>query len=161
MKTWEITINRHRGFASRYYENAYSSVGEKNEANDMRNISLFDPNVIKPGPDMAALTDGTQATAITTLIKGILRKARTTNEAYAVGGAKLYKFSATAVTNAGDWPHTIDKTAVTGEDGEDVLHYKGGLLYSFNHSGSAGDIGRYDLFSTFYDDYWDATLAGS
>src|SRR3990167_2699062 len=158
---WEIKINRHRGFSDKYYENSYSSFGDKGQANDMRNISLFDPNLIVPGPGMTALTGGTQAGAVTTLIKGILRKARTTNEAYGVGGAKLYKFSATAVTNAGDWPHTIDKTAVTGEDGEDVLHYKGGLLYSYNHSGSAGDIGRDDLSSTFDDDYWTATLAGS
>lgn len=160
-KTWEIKINRHRGLADKYYENSYSSFGDKGQANDMRNISLFDPNLIAPGPGMTALTGGTQAGAVTTLIKGMLRKARTTNEAYGVGGAKLYQLSATAVANAGIWPHTIDKGTVTGEDGEDVIHYKSLILYSYNHSGSAGDIGSYDLSTTFDDDYWTDTLGGT
>jgi len=158
-KTWEININRHRGYSEKYYENSYSSFGDKGQANDMRNISLFDPNLIAPGPGMTALTGGTQAGAVTTLIKGMLRKARTTNESYGIGGNKLYQLSATAVANAGIWPHTI--THDGSEDGEDVLHYKGKILYSYNQTGSVGDIGSYDLSSTFDDDYWTATLGGT
>ena len=158
---WRIEIPRHRGFAPKWFENTYPEYGNKAQAGNMKNVSLMDPSVLSPGPGVATLTDGDEAGAVTTLLKGILRQAVATNVSYGIGGAKLYKFSATAVTNAGDWPHTIDKAAVTGELGEDVCHYQGKLLYSYNHSGSAGDIGMFDLTSTFDDDYWTATLAGT
>lgn len=160
MRTFEIEILRHRGFCPKYYENSYPSYGSKEQAGDMKNMSLLDPSVLCPGKRITDLTNGNQAGAITTLIKGILRMAVASGISYGVGGAKLYKFSATSVTNAGDWPHTIDKGAVTGEDGEDVSHYQGKLFYSYNHSGSAGDIGMYDLGSTFDDDYWTAAISG-
>jgi hypothetical protein len=38
---------------------------------------------------------------VTTLIKGILKTCVTSDLSFAVGGAKLYAFSSTAVTNAG------------------------------------------------------------
>jgi len=160
MEKWEITIDKHRGFCPKWYENSYASYGNKEQASDMRNISLIDPSSMKPGPGMAELTAGDQAGAVTTLIKGILRHAVSSNSSYAVGGAKLYTFSATAVTNAGIWPHAIDKATVTGEDGEDVAYYQSKLYYSYNHSGTAGDMGQYDLSTTFDDDYFNAAATG-
>ncbi|OGY23902.1 MAG: hypothetical protein A2126_00200 [Candidatus Woykebacteria bacterium GWB1_45_5] len=157
---WKIEIDRARGFAPKYYESTYPSFGNKEQAGAMRNISLVDPNVMTQGPGMAELTNGDQSGAVTTLMKGILRHAVTSNLSYGVGGAKLYSFSATAVTNAGDFPHTIDKAAVTAESGEDVTYYQSKLYYSYGHSGSAGDIGQYDLSSTFDDD-WYSTVATS
>ena len=80
------------------------------------------------------------------------RTAVTSNVAYGVGGAKLQKFSATAVTNAGIFPHTITGTgAITGED---VAYYKSKLYYSYNDAGAAGDVGRYDLSTTFVDSHF-------
>ena len=157
---WKIELNRNRGFAPKYYEDSYPSFGNKEHAGAMQNISLLDPNLMTQGPEMAELTNGDQAAAVTTLIKGILRHAVTSNLSYGVGGAKLYSFSASAVTNAGSFPHTIDKAAVTAESGEDVAYYQGNLYYSYGHSGSAGDIGQYDLASTFDDD-WYSTVATS
>lgn len=163
---WEIKIDRHRGFSPKYYENSYSSVGEKGQANDMRDISLFDPNGIMPGRSMSAVTYGTQSGAVTTLIKGMTQNAESITNAYAVGGNKFYLLQYVNGTlnayNSGNFPHTIDKGTVTAEDGEDVIYYKGGILYSYNHSGSIGDIGRYDILGeTFDDDYWSATLSGT
>ncbi len=150
----EFTITaKPQGFVPKWFLNSYPSNGNKEQSGDMRNIDPTDPSTITQGRGMVALTAGTQAAAVTTLIKGMTRNAVTSNVAYGVGGAKLYKFSATAVTNAGDFPHTIDKATVTGEDGEDVCHYKGALYYSYNHSGSAGDIGKFDLNATFDDDW--------
>ncbi len=155
-RKWQIDIDRHRGFAPKYYEDTYPSFGNKDQAGSIRNISLLNPNIMTQGPGMTALT----AAAVTTLIKGILRHAVASNISYAIGGAKLYQFSASAVTNAGDWPHAVDKDTVTGEDGEDVCYYQTKLFYSFNHSGSAGDIGMTALAGTFDDDYYSTVATG-
>lgn len=156
-KEWTISLNRFGGFAPRYYENSYPSYGNKEHAADIKNINLLDPTVLAPGKTPTALTAGT----LSTLIKGLSKYAVSSGLGYGVGGAKLYQFSSSAVTNAGIWPHTIDKGTVTGEDGEDVCHYKGALFYFYNHSGSAGDFGRYDLDTTFDDDYGSTIPTGA
>lgn len=147
----------HGGLAPRFYENSFPTFGNKNNAGKMLNCDLTNANYIQQGAGLATLTDGTQATAVTTLIKGMTDYAVTDGVAYGVGGAKLYKFSNTAVTNAGAFPHTIDKGTVTGEDGEDVALYQNNLYYTYNHSGTAGDVGKYDLSSTFDDDWGSTT----
>lgn len=159
MAKWSIQISDFLGgFAPSWYNaGSYPSYGNKNHAADMTNIDITAPGFMTQGPGLANLTDGTQAGAITTLVNSILDEAVTSDVTYAIGGAKLQKLSSTAVTNTGSWPHTIDKGAVTGEDGEDVFAYQGNLYYTYNHSGSAGDIGKYDLASTFDDD-WGSTV---
>lgn len=155
---WQILINNFLGgFAPAWYKESYPSYGNKNQAGTMQNIDLTNPGFMTQGPGLANLTNGTQAGAVTTLIKGATDYAVTSGVAYGVGGAKLYKFSSSTVTSDGTWPHAIDKGAVTGEDGEDVILYQGNLYYSYNHSGSAGDIGKYDLSSSFDDD-WGSTV---
>jgi hypothetical protein len=156
-KPFSISITDFGGFCPAWFENAYPFYGNRNQASDMTNISLIDPNVLTQGPGMADLTNGTQAGAVTTLIKHILPYAVASNSSYAIGGAKLYQITATTVTNAGIWPHTIDKAAVTDEDGECVIYHNGKIYYFYNHSGSAGDIGTYDLTTTFDDD-WGSTV---
>jgi hypothetical protein len=156
-KEWSITLDSFNGFCPAWFENSWPYYGNKNQASDMRNINIIDPNVLTQGPGLADLTAGTQAGAVTTLIRSILSYAVSDNVGYAIGGAKLYQISATAVTNAGIWPHTIDKGTVTGEDGEDVVYLGGKLYYFYNHSSSAGDIGQYDLATTFDDD-WGSTV---
>lgn len=146
------------GFAPGWYnQGTYPSFGNKNSAGSMTNIDLTNPSYLTQGPGLANLTNGTQAAAVTTLIKGATDMAVSSGVAYGVGGAKLYKFSSTTVTSDATWPHAIDKAAVTGEDGEDVAYYKGALYYSYNHSGAAGDIGKFDLSATFDDD-WGSTV---
>jgi hypothetical protein len=159
---WNINITDFLGgFSPRYYENGYPSYGNKNQAGAMLNANLINPNGLTQGPGLSTLTNGTQAGAVTTLIRSILDLAVTTNVTYGVGGAKLYKITPGTVTNTGIWPHAIDKAAVTSEDGEDVVLYKGNLYYSYNHSGSAGDIGKYDLDTTFDDDWGSTTPTGA
>jgi len=148
------------GFAPAWYKETYPSYGNKNQAGDMTNVDMTNPGYISQGQALATLTAGTEAGAITTLIKGITDYAVTSNLAYGVGGNKLIEFSATAVVNTGDFPHTIDKATVTAELGEDVCHYGSNLYYSYNHSGVAGDIGKYDLASTFDDDWGSTTPTG-
>jgi len=79
---------------------------------------------------------------------------------FAIGGTKLYKISSTAVATASPWNssgggHTI--THDGSEDGEDVCYYQSKLYYFYNQTGSVGDIGVYDMSSTFDDD-WGSTV---
>ena len=149
---WQLVVDNIPlgGFSPAWYKETYPSYGNKNHAGAMVNIDMTNPGYIQQGPGLANLTNGTQAGVVTTLIKGILDKAVASDTTYAIGGALLHKISSTTVASGGSpsWPRTIDKAAVTGEDGEDVTEYKGNLYYSYNHSGSAGDIGKYDLAST-------------
>ena len=148
------------GFAPSWYNaGTYPSYGNKNHAGAMTNIDITAPGFLTQGPGLASLTNGTQAGVVTTLINSILDEAVSSDVTYAIGGALLHKLSSTTVSSGGSpsWPRTIDKAAVTGEDGEDVCVYQGNLYYSYNHSGTAGDIGKYDLTSTFDDD-WGSTV---
>lgn len=149
------------GFAPAYWENSYAAFGNRNHARAMTNIDMTDPTGFKQGPSLADLTAGTQDGAVSTLIKHILREPPTAGTTYGIGGAKLYQITSSAVVNAGAWPHTIDKAAVTGEDGESSFVINGALYYLYNHSGSAGDIGKYDLSSTFDDDWGSTTPTGA
>jgi len=162
MAKWNIQISNFQGgFAPAWYKETYPTFGNKNQAGAMTNIDLTNPGYIQQGPGLSVLTNGSQAAAVTTLIKGALDFAVTSDTTYGTGGNQLYQFSSTAVANAGSWPHTIDKAAVTGELGEDVAYYQGNLYYSYNHSGSAGDIGKFDLSSTFDDDWGSTTPTGA
>lgn len=161
MSKWNIQITDFLGgFAPAWYnQGSYPSYGNKNHAGAMTNIDLTAPNFLTQGPGLANLTNGTQAGVVTTLINSILDEAVASDTTYAIGGALLHKISSTTVSSGGSpsWPRTIDKAAVTAEDGEDVCVYQGNLYYTYNHSGSAGDIGKYDLASTFDDD-WGSTV---
>jgi len=150
------------GFSPAWYnQGTYPNFGNKNQAGAMVNIDATNPAYITQGPGLSNLTNGTEAGAVTTLIKGMLDLAITSDLTYGVGGAILYSMSSTTVTSGATFPHTIDKAAVTGEDGEDVAYFKGKLYYSYNHSGALGDIGQYDLASTFDDDYMSTVPTGA
>ena len=58
-----ITIQRHRGFTPKWHENDYPSYGSLGQASDMADCDLRDPNVLKPGPEIADLTNGNQSGA--------------------------------------------------------------------------------------------------
>ena len=163
MARWQISLDNLSlgGFAPAWYKETYPNFGNRNQAGAMTNIDCTNAGFITQGPGLSNLTNGTQAAALTTLPKGILDFAVTADLTYAIGGAKLYSLSSTTVTSGATFPHTIDKAAVTAEDGEDVAYYGGKLYYSYNHSGTLGDIGQYDLSSTFDDDYMSTVPAGA
>lgn len=149
------------GLAPAYWANTYASFGTRNQARDMVNIDLSDPTCFKQGPGLSNLTNGTQAGVLTTLPAHILPTPPSAGTSYAVGGNKLYQISSSAVTSDATWPHTIDKAAVTSEDGKSLFYINGALYYIYNHSGNAGDIGKYDLASTFDDDWGSTTPTGA
>lgn len=126
------------GFAPAWYKESYPSFGNKNQAGAMTNIDMTNPGYITQGSGLANLTNGAQDSAITTLIKGALDYAASSDLTYGIGGAKLYSFSSSTVTSNGTFPHTINKSVVTGEDGEDVALYQKRLYYTYNHTNSVG-----------------------
>jgi len=138
------------GFAPQWYaQGTYPSYGNKNQAGAMTNIDMTGSGFIQQGQGLANLTNGTQASAVTTLIKGALDFAASSDLTYAIGGAKLYSLSSTTVTSGVYFPHTIAKAVVTGEDGEDVGLYKNRLYYTYNHTNSVGSsTTQFDITNT-------------
>lgn len=156
----ELTNLSLGGFAPNWYFDAYPTYGNKNMAGDMENVDMLHQSYITQGPGMTDLTNGNQSGVVSTVMKQMIATAATV--AYGVGGNKLYQIATTAgtagqVVSSGTWPHTIDKAAVTAEDGLGLVSFRGDLYYIYNHSGSSGDIGKYDFSSTFDDD-WGSTV---
>jgi hypothetical protein len=148
---WSIAINEFDGFVPAWYKNTYPFYGNKEQASAMVNIDLTDPNVLTQGPAPTALT-GT----VTTVARSFLRLATSDNVSFAAGGNKFYKISATAVATAGVWPHTI--THDGSEVAEDVVYYKSAIYYFYNQTGAVGDIGKYDMDETTFNDDWGSTI---
>lgn len=149
------------GFAPKWYAETYPSYGNKNQAGAMTNIDMTNPGYITQGQGLANLTNGAQDSAVTTLIKGALDFAASSDLTYGIGGAKLYSFSSTTVTSGVTFPHAIAKATVTGEDGEDVALYKGRLYYTYNHTNSVGSsTSQFDITNpstTTFRYTWDTT----
>jgi len=159
-KEWTITIDSFGGFCPSFFDNSYPYYGNKNQASAMTDCDIRDLNVLTQGAGIAALIAGTQAGALDANVVSILKHATSTNVSFAIeGGALLHRISATAVLNAGIWPHTITGTGTV--TGQDVVYYNSLLLYSYLDSTVGGQIGSYDLATTFDDDYWTVALSGT
>src|SRR3990167_1437851 len=133
------------GFCPGFYKESYPSYGNKNHAGAMTNCDLTNVSYIQQGPGLSNLTNNS---LITTLIKGILKAPTVADTAYAIGGSKLYAFSSTAITSSAVFPHSI-----TGATGEDVCWFQGKLYYTYN--GTSYNIGLYD---GSFDDDWGSTV---
>jgi len=161
---WTITIGDKGwdGYCPSYFDNSYPFYGNKNQASYMVDVDIRDPNVLTQGAGTANLTNGSETGVVSTLITSILKTITSSDVSFVIGGDKLYKISSTTVASGGtpSWPYTITGTgAITGND---IVHYRGKLLYSYNDAGlSTGNIGSYDLSTTFDDDYWTTTCSGS
>ncbi len=158
-RKWNIVISApFEGFAPAYWANSYPNFGKKNMAGAMQYVDISDPVKLTQGPGLSSLTNGTDASAVTTLIDHILDVPSSNNVTWGIGGSKLYKISSSTVTSDANFPHTIDKAVVTGEDGESVVYLNDFLYYFYNHSGSAGDIGRLTVSTNTFDDDWGSTV---
>ena len=141
-----------QGLAPAAYLNSLSELGNAGQSASMTDCDILDPSYVNQGPELADLTNGTQAGAVTELIQFILDKAVTADVTYGIGTSKLFKISSTAVASDATWPHAITNCT----DGESVINMGGNLYYLFNKA-SGGDIGKYNLDATFDDD-WGSTI---
>lgn len=126
--------------------------------------NAIDPNRI-PGFLMPGVnpTDITGVSVIDAIQKNVVNNG---TNAYSIGGTKVHhiNLSTNAISGTGSWPHTI--TAHGGHSsvvGQDVaLYYVGStqyLFYSWSDN-TDGDVGRFDLSSTFDDDYMSTVPTG-
>jgi len=155
---WSITIDGGGGFMPLWFENSWNYKGNIDQLNAMVNTDITDPNVITQGPGVVALTKGDQADAVTTLIGSILPMATSTNVSFAVGTNLLHKISATAVTDDGTYPLTIDKATVTGETATDLGFYQANVYVFYNHSATAGDIAKLTVGTDTLDPDWGSSI---
>jgi len=146
-----ITVfnNFNQGQAPLAHLDSLSVVGNSGNYTVATNVDIISkPGILTQGPGLASLTAGTQAGAVTDQINFIIDKAVASNVTYGISDTLLHKISATAVTNTAPFPHTI--TGATA--GNSAIHFQGKLYYFFNKA-SGGDIGLYDLATTFDDDW--------
>lgn len=128
----------------------------------MRGIDIFrNPGYIMPG------SKGTDPTNISVIDAMIKNGASYGKKAYLVSkGAKLHELAldTSTLTTPTTFPYTIGAQAGTHNAhttivGEDIVRYNVGgteyVFYSFNDA-TDGDVGRYDLSTTFDDDYMSA-----
>lgn len=156
-KEFNIEISQFDGLSPAYFANSWSYIGNKNQANSQVDTDTSDPNILTQGGGTTPLTAGTQAGSMSTLVSSILRTTTSSNVGWAVGGAKLYKLSSSAVIATGGYPMTIDKGGVTGEDATDLIFYKSNLYIFYNHSGSLGDIAKLTIATDTLDPDWGST----
>lgn len=143
------------GFAPLAHLDSLTSLGKAGHASAMSNVDIISkPPLLTQGPGLATLTNGTEAGVVSELINFIIDKAVASDVSYAIGNTKLFKLSSTTVASGGtpSWPRTI--TNATG--GNSCIEFQGSLYYFYNKS-SGGDCGKYDLASTFDDD-WASTV---
>jgi len=147
---WQIKIDKfYQGYSPAAHLNTSTSIGNAGHATEMVSVDILTPDYITQGPELVALTLGTQAGAITELVHYILDTPPIADTTYGIGNTKLQRISSTAVTNAGGvFPHTI----TNGAAGKSIAYLKGVVYYFFNTS-SDSQIGTYNLDTTFDDDW--------
>jgi hypothetical protein len=126
------------------------SAGQYSAAGNVDIISF--PGLLTQGPGLSTLTNATEAGAVGELINFIIDRPVSSGMTYGIAATKLHQITASAVTNTGSWPHAIT-SAVAGSS----VHYIRGKLFYFFNKASAGEIGMYDLASSFTDN-WGSTV---
>lgn len=150
--SWVVELKDFQvGYAPLAQVDSLTEKGNAGSASAMTNVDILD-GLLTQGPGLSALTNATQAGALTERLNYILDVPPSNDLTYAIGATKLYSLSSTALTNDGTFPHTI--TGAT--DGESVVSLAGSQYYFYNKS-SGADIGKYTSPSTFDDD-WGSTV---
>jgi len=149
---WTITLEKfYSGIAPLAFTDSLTEIGGAGHASYMKNCNVIDGRITQ-GLGATSLTNGTQAGVVDQLINFIMDEAVSADVSFEIGTSKLFKISSTTVANSGGFPHTV--TDMT--DGQSIAKL-GPYLYYFYNKASGGDIGRYDLSSTFTDGWGSAT----
>ncbi len=122
------------------------------------NVDVLNPSYLTQGPALAQLTDGNPTGAVGETIQFIMDKAVSADVSFAIGPTKLYKLTSTNVATGATgpaWPHAVTSSV----EGESVSDLGGNLYYLYNRA-TGGDIGKYDLATTF-NDTWGSVTGGT
>lgn len=152
--TFSVTFSGFNdGAAPTAHLDSLSELGSGGNYGSAANVDVITyPGRLTQGPGLSTLTNGTEAGAVTELMAYIVDQPVTSNTTYGIAATKLHQITASAVTNTGIWPHAITN-ATAGSSG---VKFQGALYYFFNKS-AAGEIGKYDLVTTFVDN-WGSTV---
>lgn len=147
----------HLGAAPLAHLDSLTEKGASGHYSAAANVDVITkPGILTQGPGLSTLTAGTEAGAITELVQFILDTPVVADTTYGIAATKLHQITPSAVTNAGIWPH-----AITGATAGSSVHLFQGALYYFFNKASGADCGRYDLASTFDDDYFSTVPTGA
>ena len=152
---WNIKLESfYQGFSPVAHLNTSTSIGNAGHATAMTSVDILTPDYLGQGPNLVALTNGTQAGVVSELINYILDTPTSNDTTFGIGNTKLFKISSTAVASGGtpSFPVTI-----TGSTAGKSIAYLKGVLYYFFNTASDTTIGAYDLASTF-DHAWQTGL---
>ena len=151
--TFNLVFDKfYQGFAPLAFNNSLTEVGGGGHASVMTNVDVINGDYLTQGPALTSLINGTQAGVVTELINFIMDKAVSSDVTYGIGASKLFKIGSTTVTTDATWPHTITEC----KDGQSIQVLKGNL-YAFFNKTTSGEILKYDLGSSFDDD-WGSTV---
>ncbi|MFW6176504.1 MAG: hypothetical protein ACOC40_02265, partial [Thermoplasmatota archaeon] len=151
---FEIKLSEfQQGLSYLYHLDEYTFIGDKGQASEMKNVdTISKPGVLKQGPGLSTLTNGNDSGVVDELIEFIMDRSVNGGETYGMGESKLFKINPGEVVDNSDFPRSISDC----EEGESVIEMNGNLFYFYNKS-SEGDIGVYDSFSSFDDDWGSTT----
>lgn len=134
------------GLAPAWYKNSNSFIGNANHIGNMQNCDLSDPNCISNGP--ALVTAGT----VTELLHHIADYTIVSGgSTLAVSNTKVWTLNGSTAADS----HTISDSVGLGY-GNSIIELNNYVYYIFNKTSSTTtgcDIGRYDLSSTWTDNY--------
>ena len=149
--------NFNLGYAPLTHLDSLTELGDAAQASVMTNADIISiPNHLTQGPGLSTLTNGDDAGVVSELITFIMDRAVTSDITYASGNTKLFQLSSTAVTDSATWPRTITGAAGTTANPCAVIRVRANLYY-FHNGASTGNIGQFNLASTFDDD-WGSTV---
>lgn len=139
-----------KGFAPLAHLDKHTFIGDDGQASQMKNIDVISqPGVLKQGPGLLELTNNI---VVDEQINHIMDRSVKGGETYGIGDSKLFKIIPGEIVDDADFPRSI-----TGcEQGESVIDMNGNLFYFYNKS-AEGEIGVYDDYSTFDDDWGSTT----
>lgn len=147
----------HQGQAPLAHLDTLTQLGNGGQYSAAANVDIIStPNTLTQGPGLSTLTNGTEAGAVGELINFIVDRPVSSGTTYGIAATKLHQITASAVTNTGNWPHSI--TGATA--GSSVVEFQGSLYYFFNKA-SGADCGKYDLASSFTDAYFSVVPTGA
>lgn len=160
--TFVVTLEKfHVGAAPLAHLDALTEEGTGGHYSAATNVDIIsEPGILTQGPGLSSLTNGTQAGVVSEKIEHILDIPTSSDVTFGIGATKLFKISSTTVSSGGSpsWPRTI--TGASGGGGNSTHHFQGALYYFYNKA-SGADCGRYDLASTFDDDYMSTVPTGA
>lgn len=142
-----------KGYSPLAHLDDYTFVGDDGQASTMNDLDIISrPGVLRQGPGLTTLVNGDDTGVVDEKIEFIMDRSVNGGETYGIGQSKLFKIQPNTIVDDTDFPHSITNCV----KGESVIDMNGNLFYFYNTS-SGGDIGTYEDYSTFNDDWGSST----